>query len=106
MSYCEERGIPYSELKSWADDDQHKLLAFRQWNADRCPGCGTFPNDWINDLGRLVDDPPFEAYAIACNGCRAIDMTQRDLPKDDPGYRVKLRTVSLHPDGGDDPQRD
>lgn len=93
LAYCVPAGIPHSVFLDWLEEDQAKALAFQRFESARCPQCGTFPNAWLDDAGRLLPDPPFEAELVACYGCRAVaevqDRAQQEAP-DDSGLRARL----------------
>lgn len=42
-----------------------------------CPGCGTRPDEWVDDEGKPVD--AYEAKEHLCRGCRAHEMAEEDL---------------------------
>lgn len=73
-----------------------KVLAYRRWDSDRCPRCGTFPADWLDERGRVKLDPPHGARRVKCYGCQEIHEIQQDLG-DDPTVRVVMGPP-LHPD--------
>lgn len=45
MAYCGPRGIPLSRFLSWDQADQDAALAWQTYEARRCPGCGTHPDE-------------------------------------------------------------
>lgn len=63
MAYCGPRGIPLSVFLEWDAADQDAALAWSSSEAQKCPGCGTHPEDWRDD------DQAFHAHNIMCPGC-------------------------------------
>lgn len=59
----------------------------------RCSGCGTVPDDWLDDRGRPKDDDdptlPWKATRIYCHGCAQIEAN------DDPERKKKRRPGTL-----------
>lgn len=47
-------------------------MAYRQREAKRCGQCGTFPDSWKDDNGRLAKPPPWETEPHRCEGCRTL----------------------------------
>jgi hypothetical protein len=45
MAYCGPRGIPLSTFLGWDQADQDAALAWQQYEASRCPKCGTHPEE-------------------------------------------------------------
>ena len=55
MGYCAPRGIPHSHFLGgpdvWTQEDREKALAWHQRELERCPHCGTHPDEWDPDKG-------------------------------------------------------
>jgi hypothetical protein len=85
----------------WDEEDQAKALAYQRWTAARCPQCGSFPDEWLDERGRLLIDPPYEAEIVSCNGCRAVAEVQEEAHRHDPddkGLRVRLTVPRPRPE--------
>lgn len=66
MGYCGPRGIPLSTFLAWPQSDQDAAL---QWQADenqRCPSCGTHPDDWRESRDYA------HAHMKWCGGCERV----------------------------------
>lgn len=63
--------------------------------AQRCPGCGTHPDDWDPARGGAVD--AFVADLDVCRGCASLEKERAELDKARergnvrPGTTVRLR---------------
>jgi hypothetical protein len=55
----------------WTDDDRDKQLAWQRWDAERCQHCKTRRDEWLDEHGREVRPPPYEAALQRCPGCHA-----------------------------------
>lgn len=53
----------------WLPSDLEGALAYERWQAERCPRCGTFPAEWLDDKGKFLEDEPYEVIAHECPGC-------------------------------------
>lgn len=73
LAVCDRAGIPHSHFLGdplkWTAEDRDKAVAFLRFEAMRCPGCGTFSDEWFNSDGTLADDPAFVAVAEQCLSC-------------------------------------
>jgi len=82
MQYCGPRGIPHSQFLSWDPDDQDKALAWMLHEGEKCPGCGTFPSEWLDDEGYPVDPEPYDPKSLLCVGCKTLAEKQEEIPED------------------------
>lgn len=102
MAYCGPRGIPHGQFLAWEPDDQDKALAWVLLDRAVCPGCGTFPDEWVDPMtGRTVPDPPYVPELVRCYGCAEREAFTAEVRKgggDLDGMRVRLRPF--------DPDRD
>jgi hypothetical protein len=88
MAYCGPKGIPLSAFLSWADADQDAALMWHAHEGQRCPQCGTHPDDWREDRRSWV------AEAHRCWGCQAVEAKHAELEKVENrgrGVRVHLK---------------
>lgn len=68
------------------------VIAYRMRESKRCPSCGTFPDEWLDDKGRVLMHAPYEAELVACQGCRELAVVQEEVDKaKDPGVRAVLK---------------
>ena len=104
LAYCVPLGIPLSiftgrELPGpgepqWDDDDRAAALAWRRWEAQRCPSCGTRRQDWWDDAGRPRMDPPLEAITDRCGGCHALELARDSIAEGEgKGVHVRFRAA-------------
>jgi hypothetical protein len=73
MEYCFDHGIPHSKFLEWSNDDQDKVLAWINYRHERCPNCGTFPDEWLDREGKTLSPPPHMVSSIKCYGCKALE---------------------------------
>lgn len=66
----------------WTEEDQDLVLEHRRIERERCPKCGTKPSDWIDEDGRVKDEPPYQVSAERCLGCEMLDAEQDLIDKD------------------------
>ncbi len=83
MSYCAPRGIPHSQFQKWSELDQDKALSWLIHENSKCPGCGQFPSEWVDEEGRIRIPTPMVARAIACYACATVQERQRGIDKND-----------------------
>jgi uncharacterized Zn finger protein len=83
MSYCAPRGIPHSKFQAWDELDQDKALAWLVHENSKCPGCGQFPEEWIDEQGRIKIPTPKIARAITCYSCATVQERQRAVDNND-----------------------
>lgn len=87
MAYCGPRGIPLSAFLGWSQDDQDAALAWQADQAQRCPRCGTHP-----------DDPAGEASKHVCRGCARIHEAQESvLERARPFTHIRLSPLPARP---------
>lgn len=67
MAYCAPRGLPHSEFLRWDADDRDKALTWLMHDLERCPSCGTRPEDWDPEHGG--DRHAYAWEPRACRGC-------------------------------------
>lgn len=69
MAYCGPLGIPHGDFLEWESSDQDKALAWLGFEKSKCPGCNTFPSEYLDAEGRMVYPPPYKVYTEICYGC-------------------------------------
>jgi hypothetical protein len=75
---------------SWPQDDRDKAIWSYARKRSTCPGCGTRPDEWLDDDGQPID--AYEAKTHLCRGCRAHEMAQEDLGDQAPkGVHIVLK---------------
>lgn len=58
---------------SWDAEDRDKALSYLGYKASLCSKCGTDPDDWLDEEGKLVEPQPFKPVSTYCHGCAALD---------------------------------
>lgn len=53
-----------------------------EWEAARCPSCGTAPHEWLTEKGELRHDLPYEATEAVCWGCATTERAEHKAAKD------------------------
>lgn len=93
MAYCGPRGIPLSEFLRWEPQDQDAALAWSEHDAQRCPDCGTHPDEWDERRGGHR-----HAYVVdvkRCPGCERHELgsehVQRLAKEGERGLHVVMR---------------
>jgi len=61
------RGIPHSVFLGWDVDDRNKALWWTIHQRQRCPNCGTMPDEWNEAQGG--DLHAYAAEPLTCRGC-------------------------------------
>lgn len=79
MAYCGPLGIPHGRFKGWEDTDQDKAIAWLGFEKSKCPGCNTFPEEYLDSEGRMIQEPPYTVYSEICYGCVAIKEKQDEI---------------------------
>lgn len=82
MEYCGERGIPHSRFLSWSEDDQDLALAWLIEKNSKCPRCGTYQEEWIDEEGKSLEPMPYSVEVDRCYGCLAVDEAMDHVPQD------------------------
>jgi hypothetical protein len=73
MEYCGPRGIPHSMFlgretgPQWTDDDREKALWWLIHDREKCPNCGTRPDEFDPEEGG--DPHAYEWHSSHCRGC-------------------------------------
>jgi hypothetical protein len=80
MQFCNQAGIPHSEFLSWEESDQEAAMEYELHSGERCPGCGTFPSDWLDEKGQHKEPQPFLAHTVNCLGCEALAEARDKIP--------------------------
>ncbi len=100
MAYCYENAIPYSEFMGrpvfngksrWLESDVDRVLAYEYFRFELCPHCGTKDSDWVDDKGRWLDDPLYEAVTKRCFGCEEVARLRESVPSDQKGVYTHAR---------------
>jgi hypothetical protein len=88
MAYCGPRGIPLSAFLSWDDADQDAAIQWQSYEGQRCPGCGTHPDDWTDGNGWVAEPH-------RCPGCHRVEAENVKLQHikeaDRRGVRIRLK---------------
>lgn len=85
MDYCAPHGIALSEFLRWEQRDQDAALEWSAYEARRCRGCGSHPDDWAED--RFA----YHAHlSEQCPGCLAVHRLGERHKQLDPGVRIVL----------------
>lgn len=90
MAYCGPIGLPHSRFLGWDELDQDKSIAWMLDERAKCPECGTYPDEWLDDSGRDVDPPPYVTEIVRCIGCVHQDDAHKRIPKDLVGAKVRF----------------
>lgn len=64
-----------------------------EFEAKRCPHCGTFPEDYLDEDGRQKDTPPHVPMAFRCYGCVATAEENEFAKKHDSKGGLHIRLV-------------
>ena len=71
MAYCGPRGIELDAFLRWSRRSQNAALEWQARESRRCRGCGTHPDDWVENKhahhAHLSDE---------CPGCVALARVQ------------------------------
>jgi hypothetical protein len=97
MEFCAQHGIPHSVFLGWKIDDQDKALAWMLYERSRCPRCGTFPEEWLDEDGRNVEPPPYYLRTRACLGCATLEPIEDRLRKDKRDRHTSAYLSTLPP---------
>lgn len=95
LGFCDDHGIPHSELLSWDPVDRAKMAAYRLEKAARCQLCGTASWEWEADRraytpveeicmgcmikAQLEDGPHTPGQSIQLVPTRSLEMARRTL---------------------------
>lgn len=91
MTYCFERGIPWSEwLERWSQEDRARVIAYALEKAERCGMCGTAPWEWDPEQGG--SKYAYEAHRHICFGCQ-----HKDLAREEDDGRLAGMSIVLIP---------
>lgn len=86
MAVCADYKIPHSEFLEWDTDDRNKAIWWQIQERERCPSCGTRPEEWSDDNNAYIGD------VIRCRGCEVRQRTEETVdPKAGRGQQVVLR---------------
>jgi hypothetical protein len=95
MDYCGAHGIPHSRFLAWDRDDRDKAIVWMIRDRQRCPQCGTRPDEWDRDKGG--HDFAYNAELHRCWGCRTKAVASRQpswkahLERDDGAHVILTR---------------
>lgn len=76
--------------------DQDKALAWMEYERTRCPRCGTFPDEWLDEEGIPHDVDPYQVYSVRCLGCVTMGDEMEAAKNDSVGlsfYMIPRRYV-------------
>lgn len=56
----------------------------------RCKSCGTFTQDWVDERGRVLREPPLKVELSECWGCAAMGAARERFEEQlkDRSYRL------------------
>lgn len=83
MDYCGPLGIPHSAFLAWKDEDRDKAISHMLWKRKFCQRCGTDPSEWLDEEGKFMEPPPFEAVTIMCGGCATLEEARAAMDKEE-----------------------
>lgn len=81
MEYCGPRGIAHSTFLDWDQSDRDKALWWLIHDRERCPGCGTRPEEWVGDKDAFIPE------ATHCRGCEVKARADEGFEKVRKQYR-------------------
>lgn len=91
MAYCAPLGIPHSRFLDWEERDQDKALAWLAFERTKCPGCSTFPEDYLDEDKKMISPPPWKVSDQICYGCLLIkDKTDEIGDKNLVGHNLYM----------------
>jgi hypothetical protein len=85
MAVCMRLGLRHSEFTGWDRDDRDKALWFHIHEAQRCPGCGTRPEEWDPACGG--DLHAYHMEPVHCRGCEVKAGAESDFERHRREYR-------------------
>jgi hypothetical protein len=95
MAYCGPRGIPHSHFLGgplrWTEYDREKALGWELHELQRCPQCGTRPEEWKED------QHAYSAEAWHCRGCEVAARGQEEMTAHAKEYRRGTRIRLMKP---------
>ncbi|HEY9354609.1 MAG TPA: hypothetical protein VIP28_15210 [Nocardioides sp.] len=92
MDVCEAYDIRHSEFLRWDADDRDKAIWHEIHKRQRCPSCGTRPDEWDPEKGGRPD--AYRAVVHRCPGCAALEAKREDMEKNPEAY--PSRGASAH----------
>ena len=85
MAACARIGISHSHFlggpPAWTDLDRDKAVWFEIYERERCPSCGTRPDEW--DPAKGGHDHAYVATLHTCWGCVALAEKQKVIKEAD-----------------------
>lgn len=96
MALCHEYGIGHSQWMKWEPSDRDKALAWLEYQGSLCHKCGTDPNEWLDEKGRLIEPLPYVASSVICHGCATLEEARASVTDKDKAQVINhsLRKVS------------
>jgi hypothetical protein len=91
MTFCNEHGIPHSKFRKWDPEDRDKVLAYMEFHGRVCQRCGTRPEEWLDEDGKLIEPLPYSPVSTKCHGCVTLEEARAKVDKD----QVQVTTHSL-----------
>lgn len=46
----------------------------------KCPDCGTIPDEWLDSEGKAQEPPPYKVETLRCLGCEARHDEEEMIP--------------------------
>jgi hypothetical protein len=99
--------MPHSTFLDWDEADQAKAIAYERWLVkDRCPR-GHQITEWVDEHGKELRDPPFEAHNWLCPVCQMVGQHEeaevKERDKDAPpahGIYTIIKPLDSGPPSG------
>jgi hypothetical protein len=100
LDYCVPKGVPHSVFLGWDVDDRNKALWWVIHDRQRCPNCGTRPDEWNEaqggDLHAYVAEPAHcRGCEVAAQGDEWFDRHRKEMRR---GTTMRLVPRRLIPD--------
>jgi hypothetical protein len=65
----------------WDPEDREKALIYLEYEASLCQKCGTNPEEWMDEDGKLAEPPPFITKSVMCHGCATLEEARASVDK-------------------------
>lgn len=85
---CEIYRIPHSTFLQWDPDDRHKAVMHQIRKSERCPSCGTHPDEWDPKAGGSRG--AYVAKFHTCWGCKTKADGEAELERARENKNVRV----------------
>lgn len=86
---CRAYQLPHSGFLAWSKDDRDKALWEYVRSRERCPGCHTRREEWLESEGG--HRKAYAAELDRCPGCEALEYKREEITeKSGKGVHVRL----------------